>query len=52
LGFFESIKRIFEKKEEKSLKLEPDTLAEVEQMPKKKTKNKKVAKKKRCTYCG
>lgn len=40
------IKRMFGKKEEKSLKPEPDTLMEVERMAKKKTTKKKACKKK------
>lgn len=46
MGLIESIKKIFEKKEEKSLKPEPDTLMEVESMAKKKTKKKKAVGKK------
>ncbi|MGB9719505.1 MAG: hypothetical protein ACPL06_02840 [Candidatus Anstonellales archaeon] len=51
MGLLESIKKIFEKKEERSLKPEPDTLMEGEQMEKKKVKKKKVDKKKKSSCC-
>jgi len=52
LGLIESIKRIFRKEEERSLKPEPDTLMEGEKMAEKKEKKKKGCKKKPRTCCG
>ncbi|MEM4707874.1 MAG: hypothetical protein QXL47_04655 [Candidatus Anstonellales archaeon] len=52
MGVLDFIKKVFRRKEEKSLKPEPDTLMEVEHMAKKKETKKKKAGKKKCTCCG